>query len=177
MKATAGKRFLLASALACAVALACAGTAQAPKKDYLTQLESDKIRDAEEPSLKIKLFLEFAADRLKKFQYELARPSTERLREERLNYLLNAYTGCMDDAAELIDLGRDKQTDIRAGIKEMQKRVKEFLPVLEKLAAGGQELPLYKETLLDAIEATKEARQEAEKAAKEIAPAPVRRRP
>ncbi len=151
--------------------------AQEFKRDYLSTLEADKIRDAEQPALRIKLFIEFATDRLKKFHYELARPSSERMRSERLNSLLNAYTGCVDDAAELIDLGRERQDDIRAGIKEMQKRAKEFLPQLEKLAAEGQELALYKDTLLDAIEATKQAHAEADKAAKELAPAPVRRRP
>ena len=151
--------------------------AQQPKKEYLTTLESDKIRDAEEPSLRIKLFLDFAADRLKKFQYELGRPSSERLRSERLNSLLNAFASCVDDAAELVDLGRERQDDIRAGIKEMQARVKEFLPQLEKLAAEGKDLATYKATLEDAIEATKEAQADAEKAAKEIAPAPVRRKP
>ena len=151
--------------------------AQESKRDYLTTLEADKIRDAELPALRIKLFVEFAADRLKKFHYELARPSSERMRSERLNSLLNAYTGCVDDAAELIDLGREQQSDIRAGIKELQKRAKEFLPQLEKLAAEGTDLALYNDTLLDAIEATKQAHADAEKAAKELAPAPVRRKP
>jgi hypothetical protein len=150
---------------------------QAAQRDYLTQTEADKIRDAELPSLRIKFFLEFAADRLRKFQYELARPSSERLRSERLNSLLNAFSGCVDDAADLISLGREKQQDIRAGIKEAQKRLKEFLPQLEKLAADGQDLALYKETLQDAIDATRTAMDEADKAAKEIAPAPVRRKP
>jgi hypothetical protein len=151
--------------------------AQDAKRDYLTTIEADKVRDAEQPSLRIKLFLEFAADRLKKFHYELARASSERLRGERLNSLLNAYTGCVDDAAELIDLGRERQDDIRAGIKEAQKRLKEFLPQLEKLAAEGADFAMYKDTLLDAIEATKEAQVDADKASKELAPAPVRRKP
>jgi hypothetical protein len=58
----------------------------------------------------------------------------------------------------------------------MQARGKEFLVELEKLAAGGAELDSYKENLTDAIEATKDALKDAEKAAKEIAPPPVRRR-
>ncbi|HEV8384346.1 MAG TPA: hypothetical protein VGQ11_05695 [Candidatus Acidoferrales bacterium] len=156
---------------------ASAAEPQAPQKEYLTQLEADKIRDAEQPSLRIKLFLDFAADRLRKFQYELGHSSSDRLRSERLNSLLNAYAGCVDDAADLIELGREKQQDIRLGIKEAQKRLKEFLPQLEKLAVEGQDLPVYKETLEDSIEATKTAQTEADKAAKEIAPAPVRRKP
>lgn len=167
------------SLLLAAVFLAGSGPRAAQqKKDYLSPGEADKIRDAETPSQRIKLFLSFAADRIKKFQYELSRPVGEdRRRTERLNGLLNAYTGCVDDAAELLDLARDKQEDIRDGIKEMQAKAKEFLTYLEGLAADGPELASYKVTLDDAIEATRDALKDAEKAAKEAAPPPVRRKP
>ncbi len=49
--------------------------AQEPQKDYLTSMEADKIRDAETTNDRIKLFVEFADDRLKKFQYELEHPA------------------------------------------------------------------------------------------------------
>ncbi|HJY86169.1 MAG TPA: hypothetical protein VKE24_04955 [Candidatus Acidoferrales bacterium] len=145
------------------------------KKDYLTEIEADKIRDAETPSERIKLFLTFADDRIKKFQYELAHPSPDRRRGERLNALLNAYTGCLDDAAQIIELAVDKQQDVRAGVKEMRTRAKEFLTYLEGLEANGQERDSYKITLDDAREATKDALEDAEKAGKNIAP-PVRRK-
>ncbi len=147
------------------------------QKDYLSGLEADKIRDAETPSERIKLFVAFAADRLKKLQYELARPSEDRRRSERLNALLNSYSGCIDDAAELVELGRDKQTDVHAGIKELQSKSKEFLAYLQELAKNGPERDTYKSTLEDAIESTKDALKDAEKASKEIAPPPVRRKP
>lgn len=170
------KRWTMAALLA-AVAALCPVPAAAQQKDYLTGIEADKIRDAETSDRRIRLFLEFAADRLKKFEYELARPAADRRRGERLNFLLNSYVGCVDDAAELIDLGREKQDDIRKGIEEMLKRAKEFLAFLEKLRAGGPELESYRETLDDAIEGTQDAIADAEKASKEIAPPPVRRRP
>jgi chromosome segregation ATPase len=159
--------------------LVCSGLRAAQeKKDYLSATEADKIRDAETPSQRIKLFLSFAADRIKKFQYELGRPAGEqRRRPEQLNGLLNAYTGCLDDAAELIDLAIDKQQDVRQGIKEMQAKGKEFLTYLEELSKNGPELDSYKSNLDDAIEATRDALKDAEKAAKEIAPPPVRRKP
>ena len=165
--------------LLAAILAASAGLAEAQqKKDYLSGIEADKIRDAETTSQRIKLFLAFAADRIKKFQYELSRPAgQDRRHAERLNGLLNAYTGCVDDAAELIELARDKQEDIRDGIKEMQAKAKDFLTYLEGLAANGPERASYKETLDDAIEATRDALKDAEKAAKEIAPPPVRRKP
>src|SRR5256886_5537595 len=72
-----------------------------PQKDYLTAVEADKIRDAENnTNERIRLFLSFADDRLKKFQYELEHPSTNH-HTDMLNSLLNAYVGCVDDAADL----------------------------------------------------------------------------
>ncbi len=58
----------------------------------------------------------------------------------------------------------------------MQAKAKEFLTYLEELAKNGPELNSYKITLDDAIEATRDALKDADKAAKEIAPPPVRRK-
>jgi hypothetical protein len=151
--------------------------ARAPQqKDYLTALEADKIRDAEKDSNeRIKLFLSFAEDRLKKFQYELEHPSSNR-HADMLNSLLNAYVGCVDDAADLVQLGIEKQENIRKGIDLMAARSKEFLATLEKLSTDGPELEIYKENLDDAIEGTRDAMNDAEKAKKKVAPPPVRRK-
>jgi hypothetical protein len=64
-----------------------------PQKDYLTSLEADQIRDAETTNEKVRLFLTFAEDRLKKFQYELEHPALAR-HEETLNGLMNGYQSC-----------------------------------------------------------------------------------
>jgi hypothetical protein len=145
------------------------------KKDYLTALEADKIRDAETTNDRIKLFLTFAEDRLKKFQYELEHPSTNR-HADMLNSLLNAYAGCVDDAADLIQLGIEKQENVRKGIDLMASRTKEFLVILEKLSNDGAERELYKDNLDDAVEGTQDAMNDAEKAKKKVAPPPVRRK-
>jgi hypothetical protein len=150
-----------------------AGTPQ--QKDYLSSVEADKIRDAETVNERIKLFLTFADDRLKKFQYELDHPSTNR-HGDMLNSLLNAYAGCVDDAADLIQLGIEKQENIRQGIDMMTARTKDFLVVLEKLSNEGAERELYKDNLDDAIEGTRDAQNDAEKAKKKVAPPPVRRK-
>jgi len=145
------------------------------QKDYLTAVEADKIRDAETVNERIILFLTFADDRLKKFKYELEHPSTNR-HADMLNSLLNAYAGCVDDAADLVQLGIEKQDNIRQGIDMMTSRTKAFLAVLEKLSTDGAELELYKDNLDDAIEGTRDAMNEAEKAKKKVAPPPVRRK-
>jgi hypothetical protein len=146
------------------------------QKDYLSAVEADKIRDAEtNTNERIRLFLMFAEDRLKKFQYELEHPSTNR-HADMLNSLLNAYVGCVDDAADLIQLGIGKQDNIRKGIELMAARTKEFLVILEKLSAEGAEREIYKDNLDDAIEGTRDALNDAEKAKKKVAPPPVRRK-
>ena len=162
--------------LFCMLIAPAAGHAGAPqKKDYLTSLEADKIRDAETTNDRIKLFLTFAEDRLKKFQYELEHPSTNR-HADMLNSLLNAYSGCVDDAADLIQLGIEKQENIRKGVDLMASRTKEFLVILEKLSNDGAERELYKDNLDDAVEGTQDAMNDAEKAKKKVAPPPVRRK-
>jgi hypothetical protein len=147
----------------------------AAQKDYLSSLESDKIRDAEGTNERIKLFLTFADDRLKKFQYELQHPSSNK-HPEMLNALMNAYVGCVDDAADLIQLGIQKQENIRPAVDLMAGRTKEFLQVLEKLSTDGTEIEIYKDNLQDAIEGTRDAMNDADKAKKAVAPPPVRRK-
>src|ERR1700726_1254083 len=150
--------------------------AQQQQKDYLSALEAEKVRDAETTNDRVKLFLTIADDRLKKFQYELEHPSGTR-HIDMLNSLLNGFGGCVDDAADLIQLGIEKQENIRAAIDLMASQSKAFLAVLEKLsAAGGPDLEEYKSNLDDAIEGTRDAMNESRKATKKVAAPPVRRK-
>jgi len=169
MKKTIILAALFASLLSSAV------RAQDLKKDYLSATEADKIRDAETSNERIKLFISFADDRLKKFQYEMEHPSPNR-HGDMLNFLLNAYGGCLDDAADLIQLGIDKQENVRQGIELMASRAKEFLAILQKISAEGAERELYKDNLDDAIEGTRDAMNEAQEAKKTVAPPPIRRK-
>jgi hypothetical protein len=165
---------LFAAALTCGVAVYC-DQLVAQQKDYLSSVESDKIRDAETTNERIKLFVTFADDRLKKFQYELQHPSSNK-HPEMLNALMNGYVGCVDDAADLMQLGMEKQENIRAGVDLMASKTKEFLEVLNKISTDGIEIAIYKDNLDDAIEGTRDALNDAEKAKKNVAPPPVRRR-
>jgi hypothetical protein len=169
------KNCLMTVALTCTLGSANCGTAQAQQKDYLSSLESDKIRDAETTNERIKLFLTFADDRLKKFQYELQHPSSNK-HPEMLNALMNGYVGCVDDAADLVQIGLEKQENVRAGIDLMVSKTKEFLDALNKISEDKIEIETYKDNLQDAIEGTRDAMNDAEKAKKSVAPPPVRRR-
>ncbi len=159
-------------------AAASVSQASPQKKEYLSDAEADKIRDAGITGPRIALYADFAGDRIKKLQYEFAHlDTTDDKRTDRLNGLINGYSGCIDDAADLVDLGIEKQQDIRDGLKALEARLKESLPYLQELEEKGPELDTYKDNLDDAIEATQDALKEVEKAGQEMAPPPVRRKP
>ena len=148
------------------------------KKEYLSETEADKIRDAGASGPRIMLYASYAGDRIKKIQYEFAHMDpADQKRPDRVNNLLNAYTGCIDDAADLVDIGIEKQEDIRQGVKALQAQIKDALAYLQDLATKGPERETYKDTLEDAIEATQDAAKDVDKATKEMAPPPVRRKP
>jgi hypothetical protein len=170
------KRFVLAfSLLIAAAGAAPAENSAAQQKDYISPMEADKIRDAETPNERIQLFLSFAEDRLKKLQYELAHPSTIK-HSEILNALLNSYSGCVDDAADIIQIGKEKSQNVSKGVDLMISKTKEFLTILDQISANGVDRELYKDNLDDAIEGTRDALKDAQKAKKEVAPPPVRRK-
>ena len=174
------RRFLKAVLILFAAMGACGviperAAAQRADKDYLSSVEAGKIRDAETTNDRIKLFLTFAEDRLTKFQYELEHPSSNK-HTEMLNYLMNSYIGCVDDAADLIQLGLEKQDNIRQGTDLMAAKCKNFLEILKKYSASGPELEVYKDNLDDAVEGTEDALREAEKAKQKAAPPPIRRK-
>ena len=170
-------KLLRRCALAAFVILFCVASAhpQTTKKDYLSDYEANKIRDAETPNERIKLFIQFADERLKKFQYELDHPAASR-HAEMLNYLMNSYIGCVDDASDLIQEGIEKQQNVRVGVDLIAKKAKEFLETLKKISADGKEIEIYKLNLDDAIEGTQDAIKDAEKAKKSVAPPPTRRK-
>jgi hypothetical protein len=148
-----------------------------PQKDYLSDSEADKIRDADTPDERIKLYMSFADDRLKKFDYELHRTAPDTRKGDILNSLLNGLSGCIDDAADQIDVAQDKQLDIRGALKMMKKKDQDFLEALEKYDKGAPDLDAYRDTLEDAIEGIKDALYDISDAEKEATPGPVRRKP
>lgn len=149
---------------------------QQPKKDYLSPIEADQIRDAITVSERVKLFMGFAADRLRKIDYELQQKEKNQQWSDRVWGLINAYTGCVDDAADILEAGLEKQENLRPGTRELEKRTKEFLPKVRELR-DKPELAKFKSDFDDAIQATQDATETALKVAKELSAAPERRRP
>lgn len=172
---------LIAAALAVAFAgpimfLPARARAQG-QPDFLSPSEADRVRDAAGPTDRIKLFLDFAQDRLKKVQYELQLTSPQVNKPQLLKGLLDGYSSCMDEAADRIQEGQHAAAKIRPAIKDIEKRGKEYLQTLKAIeGANGPELASYKDSLDDAISATQDALNDTEKASKEYGSGPVRRK-
>lgn len=176
MKTNRSRAVIFALAL---LGLAAGAIARAQEQpDYLSPSEADKVRNAQDQNDRIKLFIAFAGDRLKKLQYELQLTSPQMHREQILNGLLSAYSHCVDEASDRIDEARDHGAQIRPAIKEMEKRGKDYLQALQGIeSAKGPELASYKDSLDDAIDGTQEALKNAAKASKEYGATPIRRKP
>lgn len=177
MKRRAALFGTLASVALSSLLLGRPAIAQRQRPDYLSDAEADRIRAADTPSERIKLYLSFAEDRLKKFDYELNRKVPEARRSEILNGLLNGYSGCVDDGSDQIDVAKEKQADIHDALKLMETKYKAFLNQLEIYDKGGPEMNTYRDTLEDAIDGTKDALSDVQDAEKKMLPAPVRRKP
>ena len=146
-------------------------------RDYLSDAEADEIRDAFTYTAKIKLFVQFAGDRVLKIKYELAHlDPADRRQGERINDLLNGYAGCIDDGDETVGVAVDKQVDVHDAIKLFSARAKDFLPYLQSLEPNAPLLDDYKDNLDDAIESTQDAMTDIVEAAKDDSTAPVRRK-
>jgi len=85
------------------------------KKEYLSQAEAEQIRDAGMSGPRIgplpRHTREIASRNCNMNSRTWTRPT--RSEPTGLTTLINAYTGCIDDAADLIDIGIEKQEDIR----------------------------------------------------------------
>lgn len=171
---------LAVAVVTAALAWALAGRAARAQDqpDYLSPAEANKVRDAYAPNDRIRLFIGFAGDRLKKLQYELHLTSPQYHRRQILNSLLEAYAHCMDEASDRIDEAEHSGAPIRPAIKDLQKKGKSYLEGLKTIeAANGPELASYRDSLDDAIESTEDALKGAAKASKEYGATPIRRKP
>lgn len=146
--------------------------------DFLSPNEANQVRDEQDPGERAKLFLNFARDRLKKFEYELQLKTPQMHREAILNGLLDGYSSCLEEGTERLRDAREAGANLRKVIGAFQKESKENLETLKKVeAAGAANLDSFKDNLDDAIESTQDTIAEANKAAKEYGSVPVRRKP
>jgi hypothetical protein len=129
-------------ALVLAVALGLAGLSTpvwAQQTDYLTAEEITKVRDTQEPNERVQLFLEFAQQRLLRFEEALA-PATETHPDD-LRDLLNDFINAVDDTAEALDFPLQRGgVDLRKTHKKMEEAVPALLARVQEIQKARPEL-------------------------------------
>jgi len=112
-----GMRTLIMSALLLAVSLGSAWGAD--KADYLSDEEVDQLREAQEPSQRIEMYLSFAQTRLTQFDdYRNRQPSPDYDIPAYLDTKLDQYIHITDALKDWIQDHFERGDDMRAGLKK-----------------------------------------------------------
>jgi hypothetical protein len=141
-------RVLLLSVLALGAAFA--------QRDFLTADEVDQIRLAQDPNIRIKLYLQFAKQRVDLVSQAAAeeRPGRSRL----IHDILEDYTNIIEAIDTVSDDALKRKIDAAEGIKAVAEFQREMLAQLEKIRdSEPKDLQRYSFVLENAIDATRDS--------------------
>ena len=126
------------------------------QKDFLTDTEIDKVREAQEPADRLKLYLTFAKQRLDQLQSITAKDRPGRSGE--IRQLLEDYSSIIDaiDTVSTDALGR--KADLTTAPALITEGEKKFLAQLQKLQnSAPRDLDMYEFSLKEAIATTSDS--------------------
>ncbi len=131
------------------------GTSLRGEAEFLSTVEIDQVRDAQEPAKRIILYLEFAQRRLNAVEQNIAFRKPKSGRAIRIN--LQEYIDILDAVEGSVERGRERRARIDKSLKEMEKLTAKYLGYLESLQAASQtNLSEYQFTLEEAIAMTRD---------------------
>lgn len=148
-----------------ATVLVLAALPLAAQKDFLTADEVDQLREAQEPDVRLKLYLDFARQRVDQLEQLFAKRQAGR--SGMIHGLLEQYTEIIDAIDVVIDdaIRRQKEMTVLGDVANTQRQM---LAKLEKLAAvEAQDSERWKFALEQAIETTRDSAEMSETDIKE----------
>ena len=133
--------------------LALALPMAAQQRDFLTADEVDQVRLAQEPNLRLKLYLHFARQRLDRLQQLFA--SEKAGRSVLIHDLLDEYTKIVEAIDTVTDDALKRKLAVDEGVSAIALGEKEMLPILQKFEdSEPKDLSRYALSLKLAIETT-----------------------
>ena len=130
----------------------------AQERDFLTADEVDQIREAQEPNERLKLYVEFAKQRLSLLQQYLSKekPGRSALIHDTLEdftHIIEAIDTVSDDALE-------RKVDLTVGMKTVSDSEREMLATLQKVQSSApKDLARYEFVLQNAIDTTSDSKE------------------
>ena len=124
------------------------------KGDFLTEEEEDKVREAQDPSDRIKLYLEIDQSRLDRFETFRANPAESKYDNGGfLDHLLGQYVSVTDEWKNWIEDQYDRNGDMRAGLHALLDAGPKQLEQLRRIQQTPDAFASdYKSSLKDAID-------------------------
>ena len=125
----------------------------AAQRDFLNADEIAQIREAQEPNLRLKLYLHFARQRLDRLQQLFS--SEKAGRSVLIHDLLDEYTKIVDSIDTVTEDALKRKLAVDEGVSAIALGEKEMLPILQKFEASEpKDLSRYALSLKLAIETT-----------------------
>jgi len=126
------------------------------KRDFLTAEETDKVRQAQDPNLRLPLYLTFAKDRVAQINQLISRDRAGR--SALLHDLLEDYTKIIEAIDTVADDALLRKIDITKGMALVVPAEESLLTALKKVdEAQLTDKTRYSFVLNDAIAATKDS--------------------
>lgn len=144
----------MAYRLVALVLIVCAGLFA--ERDFLTADEVDQVRLAQEPNMRLRLYLNFAEQRLKLLEQAIAQEKAGR--SKLVHDLLEDYTNIIEAIDTVSDDALKRKVDISEGIKAVADTNPGMLARLEKIRESEpNDIARYQFVLDNAIDTTRDS--------------------